>query len=44
MFADVMTAKAKLTSLVGAFTLTPELIDGIKCLRVSARVQPEGLL
>jgi hypothetical protein len=41
---DIMTAKARLTSLIGAFTLSPEMVDGIKCLRLEAKAKVIGLL
>ncbi len=41
---DPMAAKAKLTSLIGEFTLSPEMIDGARCLVVAGNAQLSGLL
>lgn len=41
---DPIAAKAKLTSLLGAFTLSPEMVDGVKCLRLEANAKIIGLL
>ncbi len=37
-------AKAELVPLIGQFELSPEVIDGVKYLRVKAEAQPRGLL
>ena len=41
---DPMVAKAKLTSLIGEFTLSPEMIDGARCLKVTGNAKLAGLL
>ncbi|MFH1374381.1 MAG: recombinase family protein [bacterium] len=42
--ADPLVAKAKLTSLLGEFTLSPEVIDGNKYLRVRSEADIGGLI
>lgn len=44
LLTDPMAVKAKLMSLVGEFTLTPEIINGIKYLRVTSRANIGGVL
>lgn len=41
---DPMVAKAKLTSLIGEFTLSPEMIDSTRCLKVAGNAKLDGLL
>ena len=41
---DVMGAKAQLMSLIGEFTLTPEMREDVKCLRIDGRASVAGLL
>ncbi|MFZ1684769.1 MAG: recombinase family protein [Candidatus Zixiibacteriota bacterium] len=42
--SDVIGAKAQLMSLVGEFTLTPEMIEGVKYLRIDGQASISGLL
>jgi len=41
---DMIKAQAKLMALVGEFTITPEIIEGIKYLRVTSKANDSGLL
>ncbi len=41
---DVAAARAKIMSLVGTFTLSPETVDGIKYIRVNAQADIVGLV
>ncbi len=41
---DPMAAKAMILPLVGEFTLAPEVIDGLKFVRLRAEAKPAGLL
>ena len=41
---DIIKARHELESLIGEFTLSPKIIDGIKFLRVHGSVKLDGLL
>ncbi|MBU8934169.1 MAG: hypothetical protein KOO62_09210 [candidate division Zixibacteria bacterium] len=44
METDIATAKAKLMTLVGHFTLETSMIDGVKYLRATSNAKIGGLL